>query len=262
MADDDFHWIDADSPDLVTAAGFWRKAKPPKLEEQVVYSVKSMEALQSNHSHLLQNKQSMFFFKNTNSSMQYDISTGYWTEISKQDPMMEATVHLFDKWIPITACIESIHGSGAYMSRYITLYIHATVENAIGGAPGFPPIFVYLSGGISLGIGVRVGVSKLYTLLFSCSINAGEVAQLFVRPSFIKVPDLKIVKYKFKKKRLNKVGTRYIKSFKMLALDAPEHQCWVSRDVSDLQCKGTISRKVKVHLGGKPKLDNYGLLQQ
>ena len=131
------------------------------------------------------------------------------------------------------------------MSRYITITIEQTLDQIGEASIGIPPI--YFSIGTSLAIGKRVGMSKLNTLLFSCAINPGEVAQFYIRPSFVVVPELKRIWYKFKGKKLHYVGLNVIKSFKMLVVvDTPEHQCWVTRDINDLQCGKTFNKEARV----------------
>ncbi|KAI3405939.2 hypothetical protein KGF56_001158 [Candida oxycetoniae] len=180
--------------------------------------------------------------------MQYNPRTKLWTEIVKQDPQAQTITRKLDRWVAISSCLESIHGSGGYLSRYVIFYIHATVENQIGVASGLPPVFYYLTGGLNVSLGIKAGMSKLLTLLFSCAINPGEIAQFLIRPKYVLIPNMKTIMYKFKGKKLHKVRVEYIKSFKMLSIDTPEHQCWVSRNIADLQCSAQISEDVHIEL--------------
>ncbi|KAI5954301.1 hypothetical protein KGF54_002076 [Candida jiufengensis] len=219
---------------------------PPKFkkEQPKTYSIESLDKLVSQHSDLLKNKQNVFFLKSTNSSLQYDKKEKNWIEFIKVDAQYVPTLHNMN-WIPITSCLESIHGSGGYLSRFTILYLDTTIENYLDLSIGIP---TYFASGISLAIGVRVGYGKLLTLLFSCSINPGEIGQLFIKPKYIITPNLKTVLWKFKNKKMNSLKIRFIKPFKMLVLETPEHQCWVSRDIEDLQCSKIIGDKIDINL--------------
>ncbi|KAI5962454.1 uncharacterized protein KGF55_003530 [Candida pseudojiufengensis] len=206
------------------------------------YSIESLEKLLKDHAELLDDENNIFYFKSTNSSLQYDQSEKNWIEFIVVDGSYIPTLHNMN-WIPISSCLESIHGSGGYLSRYTILYLDTTIENNLDLSMGVP---FYFSEGISLAIGVRIGYGKLITLLFSCSINPGEIGQLFIKPKYIITPNIKSIIWKFKNKKMNKIGLKYIKPFKMLVIETPEHQCWVSRDINNLQCSKIIEDKVDI----------------
>ncbi|KAI5968259.1 hypothetical protein CANMA_002475 [Candida margitis] len=213
-----------------------------------IYTISTLNALVSNHTAKLSDTTNIFYIKSVHSSMIYDRQLKYWTLLIRNDQTHDQNApntpnaqtptiaQPFPHWIPITSCLESIHGSGGYLSRYITIYLEQTFDQTGEITLGIPPL--YFSIGTSLALGKRVGVSKLNTLLFSCSINPGEVAQFFIKPNFVNVPQLKRIWYKFKAKKLHYVGLNFIKSFKMFVVDTPENQCWVSRNIDDLQCGG------------------------
>lgn len=270
----DIAWSDLDattmtpSPAANLTTSFFRThpaspASPPLRPH--IYAISTLEALQSStHITKLSNTNNIIYIKSSQSSLQYDHKLNYWTLITVKNrntnsdlppsllpspppppPSPPPTPQLHHSWIPITSCLELIHGSGGYLSRYITITIEQTLDQIGEASIGIPPI--YFSIGTSLAIGKRVGMSKLNTLLFSCAINPGEVAQFYIRPSFVVVPELKRIWYKFKGKKLHYVGLNVIKSFKMLVVvDTPEHQCWVTRDINDLQCGKTFDKEDRV----------------
>ncbi|CCG23283.1 hypothetical protein CORT_0D04430 [Candida orthopsilosis Co 90-125] len=265
----EIQWTDLDATTTITTQPITNNLTTSLLyktnPQPHIYTISTLEALQSSaHITKLSNTNNLFYIKSTQSSLQYDYQLNYWTLLTTTNTSSGSNFN-FDantdsisnssspspptqphSWIPITSCLESIHGSGGYLSRYITIYLETTMDQIGEVTLGIPP--VYFSIGTSLAVGKRVGLSKLNTLLFSCSINPGEVAQFYIRPSFIEIPNLKCRWYKLKGKKLHYVGFNVIKSFKMLVVDTPEHQCWVSRNINDLQCGKTFEDKVTIHL--------------
>lgn len=264
----DIQWTDLDTatssppPFINQTTSFYETTSQLKQFQPHIYSISTLDVLQSPpHIAKLSNTNNIFYIKSSQSSLQFDHELKYWTLLTTatntNDPESETPppprfsppppIHSFHSWVPITSCLELIHGSGGYLSRYITLYIEQTLDQIGEATIGIPP--VYFSIGISLALGKRIGISKLNTLLFSCAINPGEIAQFYIRPSFIHVPRLKRRWYKLKGKKLHYVGFKWIKLFKMLVVDTPEHQCWVSRNINDLQCGKTFEDgKVTIEL--------------
>lgn len=256
----DIQWTDLDTtissppPFINQTTSFYETTSQQKQPQPHIYSISTLDALQApRHIAKLSNTNNIFYIKSSQSSLQFDHKLKYWTLLktatNTNDPEspFPPPIHPFHSWVPITSCLELIYGSGGYLSRYITLYIEQTLDQIGEATIGIPP--VYFSIGVSLALGKRVGVSKLNTLLFSCAINPGEIAQFYIRPSFMYVPRLKRRWYKFKGKKLHYVGFNWIKLFKMLVVDTPEHQCWVSRNINDLQCGKTFEDdKVTIEL--------------
>ncbi|KAI5958849.1 hypothetical protein KGF57_002283 [Candida theae] len=215
-----------------------------------VYAISTLDKLQSStHISKLSNHNNIFYIKSRQSSLQFDHKLEYWTLLTANSTTVtdatatantntntntDTNTLTSSTWIPITSCLESIHGSGGYLSRYITIHLEQTLDQIGEATLGIPPL--YFAIGTSLAMGKRVGFAKQNTLLFSCAINPGEVAQFYIRPHFVNVVGLKRVWFKFKGKKLHYVGYNFIKPFKMLVVDTPEHQCWVSRNINDLQC--------------------------
>lgn len=258
---ENYTWVDLDNS--FTAMGILNRGKQQKLNNNnnnnnnnpqgnskphTIYSIWSIEDLQHKHIDKLHNANNIFFIKNTNSSLQFDQQSKSWIEICKKNAKDKTFIQTLDKWIPISSCLESIHGSGAQISRVVSFHIAANMDTGVGVATNFPPIAVIANAGLNLALGVRVGISNLVTVSFSCTINTGEIAQFFIKPMYVVIPDLKTIMYKLKKGRLHKVKVQNINSFRMLNAETPEHQCWVSKDVNDLQCTTQDVDKIDIDL--------------
>ena len=76
------------------------------------------------------------------------------------------------------------------------MLLEAAVENYVDLYIGFPT-YAFLEA-LGLSIGVKVGKVMAATLLFSCAVNKGEILQMQYRPSYVLVPTMEAILYKFK----------------------------------------------------------------
>lgn len=199
-----------------------------------VYSLRSIEELESKHADKLSDTTNVFQFKDTKSSLQYNHRNRNWVEVRQKDPADAPQIFPLEYWIPASYCLDSTSGSGGTISRIVTVLLEAAVENYVDLYIGFPT-YAFLEA-LGLSIGVKVGKVMAATLLFSCAVNKGEILQMQYRPSYVLVPTMEAILYKFKGKKFKKLKIKVIKPFKMLVIDAPEHQCWATNKAEHLQC--------------------------
>lgn len=206
-----------------------------------VYSLRSIDELESKYPDKLNDKTNVFHFKDTKSTLQYNHRNHKWVELRQKDPTVAPQISPLEYWIPASYCLDSTSGSGGTISRVITVLLEASVENYVDLYIGFPT-YAFLEA-IGLSIGVKVGKVMAVTLLFSCAVNKGEILQMQYRPSYVLVPTMEAILYKFKGKKFKKSKIKVIKPFKMLVIDAPEHQCWATNKADHLQCTKPVNHR-------------------
>ncbi|MCP8720130.1 MAG: hypothetical protein M5F18_12655 [Asgard group archaeon] len=217
------------------------KPKPVATPLYTFYSIKSLDDLQNKHPDKLNNTSNIFHFKDTKSSLYYSKKDHQWVELKLANPDDPVQKFPLEYWIPASYCLDSTSGSGGTASRAITVLYEVAVENYMDIYAGLPTFAIHEAAGLSLG--VKIGKQVAVTLFFSCAVNEGEVIQLQYRPSYVIVPEMEAVLYKFTGKSLKKKKVKKIKPFKTLIIDAPEHQCWATRNINDLQCHRPINHR-------------------
>ncbi|RCK66260.1 hypothetical protein Cantr_01997 [Candida viswanathii] len=217
------------------------RIKPEPSSPPTVYSLRSIEDLQVKHADKLNSTSNLFHFKDTKSSLYYSTKERSWVEIRLKN--CSDTVQRFplEYWIPASYCLDSTEGSGGTVSRSISVLMEVAMENYMDIYAGLPAFLIHEAAGVS--VGVKVGKQMVTSLLFSCYVNDGEILQMRYRPSYVIVPEMMAILYKFDGKKLRKKKVKKIKPFKTLVIDAPEHQCWASTNINDLQCFAPINHK-------------------
>ncbi|CAI5755869.1 unnamed protein product [Candida verbasci] len=209
-------------------------------DEPKVYALNSIDEI-SSHIDKLKDKSSIFFFKLTQSTLQYNHKYHKWTEILKTNPLDTLKIRPYDYWLPATHCLDSKDGNGGYLRRDIYIEVELSIENYIDLHFGFIPIG--FSVGVNLAMGVRVGYGMLLILTFNCDLYENEIVQLVYKPNYMTIPPLTFIEYKLRKRRLEKGKVKLITPFRMLVIDAPQHKCLRSNQPSDLMC--SIKQDIK-----------------
>lgn len=217
-------------------------APPPS----TIYSIRSLQDLQDKHIDKLNNTSNIFHFKDTKSSLYYSQKEKAWVELKVRNPDEQVQKFPLGYWIPASYCLDATTGSGGTISRAITVVYETAVENYMDLYAELPSFTIHDAAGLSLG--VKIGTQVAVTLLFSCALREGEIMQMQYRPSYITVPEMEAIQYKFKGNLLKKKKVKKIKPFKTLIIDAPEHQCWATRNIHDLQCYEPINHRHRIRL--------------
>ncbi|EGW33937.1 uncharacterized protein SPAPADRAFT_59326 [Spathaspora passalidarum NRRL Y-27907] len=214
------------------------KLKLPEIPKSpIIYSVKSLDELETKHIEMLSNTNNTFFLKDSNSSLYYDPLIKMWTGLKQEDPNYVPEKQYSD-WLPVSSCLDSRMGSGGVILRSIKVAFEATME--FENELQFQTSPIGLELGVQAATGFKVGAQVETTLLFSCSLNEGEIGQMQYRPSYIIAPRMLRTIYKLKGKKLTPYKVKLLKKFKVLLLETPEHRCWVTDDPENIPCKRSI----------------------
>lgn len=206
-------------------------------QDQTLYIMKRESDMEiPTRGELMKNKQNVFYFKDTQSSVYYDHEDKDWFEYSlkKEEP---ATVHAFPDLIPISPCIDSSEGDGGYVSQKYEVGL--TITGTLG------PQLSYNISPITIGanIGLAVAPSFSFSGSYECDVAKGQYGQMFIEPFYVDLPSggrRKVAYRKFRGIVANGESYESFSRFKMIAKHKPNHYCLVDTDPGNLQCGDKI----------------------
>lgn len=182
------------------------------------------------------------FFKATQSCVYYDFEKLDWFEYklanTRQGSAGLPRAVASQALIPVTACISSVHGNGGSISREYAVLL--SVTEAVSGTLGIKISALVFRAILSTGVGPRFS----YSGSFSCTVGAGEYAQLFIEPFYIQVPESNRRRVMWDRLRgLVPRGDVWeeFERFNLIAQHRPNHVCVVERLVEKLQCDHLVT---------------------
>lgn len=183
---------------------------------------------------LLEDKENILHFKETNTSMYYDKKEETWFEVAF-DENERLEVHSYEDLIPVSPCVESILGNQSSISY--SYNIDLSVEDALAGE--LQVQLRRLPFMITPNIEYSVTPAVTFSGVFSCTIPQGYYGQLLIRPSYVLLPSgwRKRVLYQ-PLKGFVATDNKYeeFKRFKLISKKKADHVCFVDTDPTKLQC--------------------------
>lgn len=223
-------------PDTGTGTGSFLRDPDSRFPQNKVYHLRSKKDMDS-HPELMDDTNNVIHFEDSNSSVYFDKDEDTWFEYLMLEPVKETPqLQSFPYMIPVSACLDSRHGSGATISRGYSVGLN--IKNSLSAGSTFSFMINVTSVAIGANLGVSVGTSFTYLGSMLCTIPAGHVGQMMIQPFYIEVPPSlkRRVLYKKLQGWLQGPDLDYFQSFKQVAVHKPHHVCMVDTDPSMLLC--------------------------
>ncbi|KAK6457901.1 uncharacterized protein RJT20DRAFT_27460 [Scheffersomyces xylosifermentans] len=210
-------------------------------DDVVVYILNKKEDMGNpKYKKFTENKKSVFYFKETKSSVYYDESQGDWYELqAKERQTSTPKLETYPELLPVSSCLDSSYGSGGSISVSYSLTLTMSNSLAIGGSFNIHALTL----AISAAIGTKVAGSFTASSTYTCLVGKGEYGQLLIEPFVVEIPEMARSKtwYKFLKGFVTS-GQKAdeMRSFKMIAFHKPNHYCMIDTDTKNLQCAAQL----------------------
>lgn len=221
-------------------SGKFQREADPRFPHNKVYHLKSKKDLDK-HPHLMDDKNNVIHFEDSRSSVYFDSEEDTWFDYQLDEPLTEPVqLQAFPFMIPVSACLDSRHGSGGSISRGFSVGLD--IKNALTGSSTFSFMINVTSVAIGANLGISVGPSFSYLGSMLCTIPKGHIGQMMIQPFYVEVPRSLRRKFFYRKLRgwLQGPDVESFQSFKQIAVHKPHHVCMVDTDPSKLLCNRVV----------------------